>query len=215
MTSATKNAVFPVIAAGLLLAAGVAAGVTGSQQQAQLDAKQATLSKLGQQQVAAREATKQVEADMSVAGDGAQAGRVTKDSKVIDDIADRALTWDSDATYRQARSSTMRVYKLAEDDTFVQSFLPPAPVNTDSKGNVYPYIDAAGLNSSVGDVTVRLLGVAGTKYSYMALVDVRSASSDDLGSDVNVATIFVTIDDSGTVSSLTGYASTTKVRSSL
>lgn len=214
MAGTAKHSVFPIIAGSILALTAVIGGVTASGHHQQLDTQRATLAQLEAKTDAARGKTQQIQTEGSLT-DGARASRVEADTKVIADLADRALTWDSDATYRQARSSTMRIYGLNESSVFMQSFLPQAPVNTDSRGNIYPYIDAAGLNSQVGDTTVKLLGVDGTKYSYMALVDVQAQSSDKLGTAVNVATIFSTIDSDGKVSELTGYASTTQVRSSL
>jgi hypothetical protein len=214
MTSRAKNRIFPIVAGTILTVTAVIGGVMASQHHAHVDGQQARLHQLEVKTDAARGATNAIQTDGSLA-DGARASRVAADTKVVDALANRALTWNNDASYRQARSSTMRIYGLAESSVFMKSFLPPAPVNRDSKGNVYPYIDAAGLNSSVGDTTVKLLGVNGTAYSYMALVDVQSESSDNLGTAVNVATIFVTIDDAGKVSNVSGYASTTQVRSSL
>lgn len=213
MASAAQHRVFPIVAGILLVTTAVIGSITANQHEQALDEQDAKVSKLEARAAEARERTKQIEAGSSLV-DGARASRVDDDTKILDDLADRALTWDSDRAYRQARASTMRLYGIAEDSVFMKSFLPPAPVNTDSRGNVYPYIDAAGLNSHVGDTTVRLLGVNGTSYSYMVLVDVQADSSDKQGTAVNVATIFATVDASRTVSNVTGYASTSQLRSS-
>lgn len=213
MATAAQHRIFPLVTAGVLVVAAIIGGTTANQHQQALDEQATKIAKLEARASAARAETKDIQADTSLV-DGARAGRVATDTQVISDLADRALSWDSDATYRQARSSTMRIYGLAENSVFMESFLPPAPRNTDSRGNVYPYIDAAGLNSHVGDITVRLLEVDGTAYSYMALVDVRADSSDKKGSAVNVATILATVDSSGKISDVSGYASTSQLRSS-
>ena len=145
---------------------------------------------------------------------GADAGRVAEDTKTIGDLLGRALTWENNEEYTEARKSTMRVYSLADDSAFMTSFLPAAPVNRDSQGNEYSYIDSAGLNSSVGDFRVKVLSVDGVDYRYMALVDVRGKSSDGLGSAVNVATVFATIDGEGKLIDISGFASTTEPRTS-
>ncbi len=125
-----------------------------------------------------------------------------------------ALDWDDNASYVEARAKTMRAYALTDTSPFMKAFLPPAPVNHDAKGNSYPFIDAAGLNSRAADTTVKLLSVDGLSYSYLALVDVQSSSSDERGTAVNTAALFVTIGGDGAVTKLSGYASTSTPLSS-
>jgi hypothetical protein len=205
-----KTAAFPLVAAAVLVATATVSGITNSHQNAELQGQRDKLTAVTQKVDAARAATAKTETISSLDALGASSGRVNADEKILDDLVQRTLTWDSDASYRDARASTMRVYGLTEDSPFMKAFLPPAPVNRDSKGNEYPYIDAAGLNSAVADSTVKLLAVDGVSYSYMVLVDVQATSSDGLGTSGNVATIFATIDGDGSVSKVSGFASTQK-----
>ncbi|MCI4659587.1 hypothetical protein [Cryobacterium zhongshanensis] len=185
-----------------------------STQNAALDAQQAALDSRLATVDAARADTGKLETTISLEDSGADASRVAADTKVIGSLLKRALTWDSDASYREARDSTMRTYSLAEDSAFMTSFLPKAPVNLDSRGNEYPYIDAAGLNSQVSDFKVKLLSVNAVNYDYMVLADVQAKSSDGLGTSVNVATVFVTLNGDGAPTAITGFASTTQPRTS-
>jgi hypothetical protein len=214
MNSTLKNSAFPIVAGAILVVTSVIGGVTVADQNAALDAQTAKIAKIGAKVDAARAETNNVEAAASLKGPGANAERVAADSDTIGDLLERSLTWTDNASYIEARESTMRVYGLTEDSTFVTSFFPPAPVNLDSQGNEYPYIDAAGLNSQVGDFRVKLLSVDGVDYSYMVLVDVQAKSSDGLGTAVNVSTVFVTIDGAGALTQVTGYAATTSPRTS-
>ena len=209
MGTKLKYGAFPLVAGAVLVVASVIGGITVSGQATTLEAQGTKLDSVTSKVNIARSKTGDLQTAASLKGPGANAARVAADSKTIRELATRALTWNSDATYRKARESTMRVYALAADSKFVTAFLPVAPVNRDSQGNEYPFIDAAGLNSQVGDVTVKLLSVDAVKYSYMALVDVQAKSSDGIGTAVNVATVFVTIDSDGTITKLTGFASTT------
>ena len=209
MGSKLKYSVFPVVAGVVLVVVGAISGLTIAGQDTALVAQSAKLDSITSKVNIARSKTGDLQTAASLKGPGANAARVAADTKTIGELATRALTWNSDATYRKARESTMRMYALAADSQFVTAFLPTAPVNRDSQGNEYPFIDAAGLNSQVGDVTVKLLSVDAVKYSYMALVDVQAKSSDGIGTAVNVATVFVTIDSDGTITKLTGFASTT------
>lgn len=209
MSRTLKNNVIPLVAGAILIITGVVSGVTISSQNAALDAQQVTLDSLTAKVEAARSATGHLESTISLKDSGADASRVTADTAAIGDLLHRALTWDDNMTYTEARESTMRTYGLAEDSAFMTAFLPKAPVNLDSQGNEYPYIDAAGLNSQVGDFKVKVLSVDAVSYSYMVLVDVQAKSTDGLGASVNVATVFVTIDGDGALSAIRGFASTT------
>jgi hypothetical protein len=209
MSGNRKHLVFPVTAAAILAVTAVVSGVTVSAQNDELMQQQSALSTLNSEVAAARAATGELDDSVSVKGSGADAARVATDTEIIGELLETALTWDDDASYREARERTMRLYGLAGDSSFMTSFLPEAPVNIDSQGNEYPYIDAAGLNSQVGDFRVKLLSVDAVSYAYMVLIDVQARSSDGLGTGVNVATAFVTIDGEGAVSQISGFASTT------
>jgi hypothetical protein len=208
--SKMTNAVFPLVAGAILAATAVVGGITTANQNSALDVEKAKLSKITDKVDAARAGTTKLETTSSLAATGASSDRVAADRRVIDDLVQRSMSWNNDADYREARASTMRVYDLTENSPFMKSFLPKAPVSIDAHGNEYPYIDAAGLNSHVGDTTVKLLSVDALDYSYMVLVDLQGKSGDGLGTSVNVATVFVTIDGDGKLSKLTGFASTTQ-----
>ncbi|MFF2053877.1 hypothetical protein ACFVU2_19890 [Leifsonia sp. NPDC058194] len=207
-----KNAVFPLVAGGILIATAIVGGVTAANQNTSLDSQKAQLSRLDSKIAAAQATTSKLESTSSLASAGAQGSRVTSDTANIEDLVHRVFTWNSDATYREARASTMRITGLSEDSSFMTAFLPKAPVNVDKQGNQYPYIDAAGLNSEVADTTVKLLSVDALNYNYLALVDVQAKSSDGLGTAGSVATILITINGENKVTALTGFASTTQPR---
>lgn len=208
MTNVMKKLTFPLIGAAVLTAVAITGGVIGANQNAVLAADQTSLEKIEAKTASIRASADDAAENAALALTGAQSERVDADTEVIEDLAERAMSWDDHASYVEARESTMRAYSLTEDSSFMTSFLPPAPVTLDPQGNEYPYIDAAGLNSHVSGVTVRLLEVDAVAYSYMVLVDVTSSSSDGLGTASNVATMFVTIDGGDLVTSLEGYAST-------
>lgn len=209
MAGTLKKAIFPLAAGAVLILVAIVSGATVAGQNSVLDAQKAELAEVTAAADEARESVEQVQTAATFELSGASEARVADDTEIIEDLAERVLTWDSHASYVEARDSTMRAYGLAEDAPFLQSFLPPAPVSRDAQGNEYPYIDAAKLNSRVGFTTVKLLSVDALEYSYMALVDVESKSSDRLGTASNVATIFVTVHGDGTVHDLAGFASTT------
>lgn len=208
MRSKTRAVAFPIIGAAVLSATLLTGQLLLATEEGKLEADEQTLESLQSEIRTAQAQTDAAAVDAASVLSGAQADRVKADTELIEDLADRALTWFDHESYVEARESTMRAYGLTPDSTFMTSFLPPAPVNLDSKGAEYPYIDAAGLNSRATSTHVRLLSVDGVDYSYMALIDVAASSSDGLGSASNVATVFLTIDSDGAITDLSGYAAT-------
>lgn len=206
--TAWKKLMFPAVGAAVLVVAGVVSGVTIVSQNAQRAEAAATLSRIAGENAELERVADAAIAEATVADLGARTDRIAADTKVIQDLADRTMTWASNAEYSDARESTMRAYGLQETSTFMASFLPPAPITVDAEGNEYAFIDAAGLNSRSGTARVNLLDVAGAVYAYMALIPVTSTSSDGLGSATNIATVFVSVDPAGEVSDLTGFAAT-------
>lgn len=208
MADFLKRNLFPVAALAIFVILGTIAAVTTSSNSAKLAEQEAELNTLVTQVREAQTVADTLTSDAARLLSGATSERLERDRVVIDELLERALTWGDNAEYTEARAATMRVHGLSEDSTFMTSFLPPSPFSVDSKGNQYPYIDAAGLNSTLGEVRPSLLRIDGLSYEYMVLADVRSDSSDGRGAAVNVATVFLTIDGEGGVSDLRGYAAT-------
>lgn len=209
MAGSMRRVAFPLVAGVVLVAVAIVAGVTTAGHTSTLNAQKSELRATNAQVETARAAAEDIGRTTSLLESGANGERIASDTKIVKELAERVLTWDSHASYEEARASTMRAYALGEDSPFMKAFLPPAPVNRDEQGNEYPYIDAAKLNSRVAGTTVKLLSVDGLDYSYLALVDVQSTSSDGAGKASNVATIFVTIDGDAAVTDAAGFASTT------
>ena len=208
MANILKRHLFPVVALVVFVILVVIAAVTTSGNSATLADQEAELDALVTQARQAQTVADMLTDDATRLLSGATSERLELDHATIEELLERALTWSDNAEYTEARAATKRVYDLADDSVFMTSFLPPAPFSVDSKGNQYPYIDAAGLNSKVGGFQPSVLRINGLSYEYMVLVDVRSDSSDGRGAAVNVATVFLTIDGEGGVSDLRGYAAT-------
>ncbi|SMG48214.1 hypothetical protein SAMN06295974_3695, partial [Plantibacter flavus] len=184
MSGRAKTKIFPLMAAIALVVTSAVSAIALVGLQADQDDRKAVLTGVQREVTQAQTTMDQLQASASLENFGAESGRVRRDTDTIADLVDRSLTWDSNASYVEARESTMRTYGLVDGDSFMVAFLPPAPVNRDDAGNEYPYIDAAGLNSQVGDFKARVLSVDGLDYRYLVLVDVQAKSSDGLGTAV-------------------------------
>jgi len=95
----------------------------------------------------------------------------------------------------------------------MQSFFPPGPVSVDAYGKQYPYIDAAGLHSTVDAVTVSLVAVDGVNYSYLVLVSVAASSPDSSVTASRDSVLQVTIDADGRFTETQGWGSSFAARS--
>lgn len=203
-----------VLAALLCLGLGIAYVVVAGAKNDQVETSaQQVAEKEGELQKISSQAAAEVQ-EVSNDSVGVQQDRLEEDNKIIGEFLTRVFTWDSHASYTEARASVMRVHGLKEDSAFMEEFMPPAPVNVDKQGNEYPYIDAAGLNQRVGAFRAKVLDVEGTEYHYVVFVDVQSRSDDKKGASSSTSVIYLTTDGTGEITGLSGYASNHKERSS-
>lgn len=138
--------------------------------------------------------------------------RLVADHKIITDLLTTMATWESGAEYTEAWEKVERKYKLPADGQFLSTFFPAPVFNTSSSGETFYLIDAQKLNSSLGSLDIKPLGVKGTAYSYMVMADIRSSSKDGKASAGNTSVIMLTLDGKGVMSDVKGFASTAKVR---
>ena len=210
----SKSWVFPAVSGALLAATLVVAGVVSGGQQSQLDEQQERISELtasvDQVQVSAQQARDEATASLL----GAELDRKAADLKPIEDLVGAALTWSSQAEYDAARKAIIDRHGLAEDGQFLSVFMPPAPVNYDSQGNAYYYIDASGLNSRMGALDTRLISVDGVDYTYLVTASQQSTSSDGKGVSSNLFVARVTVGGEGEIVSAIASATTTAPRAS-
>lgn len=147
---------------------------------------------------------------------GQDSERAAQDAASIRAMLNVAMTWDSHESYTQARETMVEQYGLAEDSDFMENYLPPAPVNIDREGNEYPYIDAAGLESSAGEFDHEVLWVSGTEYRYMIFAELTV--TEEIGESSATASrpsvVFATVDSDGEITEIEGYASADELRSS-
>lgn len=153
---------------------------------------------------------------------GADPKRMDDDAVVIDRLAEQIGTWDSGASYEQARADLIDELGMSDDDPFFVQFMPPAASNVDGNGDRTYYLDVMGIDSSVSDTTIGLESVMADKYRYTVVVDtditseaVDSSSSPD-GSDSTSGLVLLelTINSNGIVTDLDGAASSGVTRTS-
>ena len=154
---------------------------------------------------------------------GASRSRMDTDASLIESLLDTAFTWDSGLAYEAARERLKDRFDLAEDDVFLQEFMPPSRFNEDGDGQRFYYIDAVGLNSAPhDDPDIEVVQVRANDYTYAVLVDIAVTSDavtqNNAGSE-NVTAhrkmlLFVTVDAARAVSDLHGVPASGETRHS-
>jgi hypothetical protein len=204
-----RNALMLILAA-VFVASGTAyvVTVTGHQTESASQLQQiAELDAQMQTKLAAAKAKQQSVVDDAL---GINARRVTADTTAIREFVKTVATWKSGEEYAAARESVMRRYKLAEDSQFMKVYFQEPVSNRDSSGKTFYAVDVDGLNSSLGTVDVKVLGVSGTAYRYMVLADIASSSNDGKASASRTSVIYLTLDSEGVMSEVSGYAAGAK-----
>lgn len=200
--------VLACVVAGASMAASVAAHARS------LDEQQRRIIALNDEIKTNQETKSQIEHKVARQSLGVDPARVEKDTKTINDLLHRAMDWSSYAEYEQNRSEIMTKYHLDEKSSFMRSFLPPSPVTTDGEGKKYPYIDAAGLNSTLRSAEVEVTGTKGPAYNYAVMATVSSTSADDEATASRTSPVFLTINGNGQIKDLEGYAAKSGLRMS-
>jgi hypothetical protein len=221
-TRTSRGAIwFVLVAAGLAGASGVtlihqtqADATAAATSAAQIKALEKDLTAVSAQQEQARDEAAARAAGMPSGNVASGMARISADTTVIKGLLTTAVTWDSNASYTQARAKLVTTYKVPADSAFMTTFLPPAPYSVDSTGKQYSYIDAAGLNSALGAYSVQLTGVRGTSYSYLVFVSVMASSTDGRGTASRADVLTLTVDADATVHDLRGWAAPAAVRDS-
>ncbi|MFJ2662597.1 hypothetical protein [Arthrobacter koreensis] len=192
---------------GLFTFVGVSYAVMNAQQYAEINAQEqqvAALEERMQAELSTAEAARQTVVDSAL---GASGERIAGDTKQIHEFVKKAVTWGSGTEYAEARESLMRRYSLGEDTQFMREYFQEPVYNTDSSGQRFYLVDAEGLNSQLGSIEVKSLGVLGTEYRYMVLADITSSSNDGKASATRTSVIYLTLDGEGAMSDVSGYAS--------
>lgn len=146
------------------------------------------------------------------AATGASQSRMEDDEVIITPLVSTMGTWDSGASYSDARAEIIEDLGLSEDDPFVQDFMPPAAVNIDSEGNKYYYLDTVGVASEVSGQRIQLQKVEASVYTYTVLVDTAVSSeavvSDTAGDETvdSQMMLEISIDGDGNVTDIKGAA---------
>ena len=111
---------------------------------------------------------------------GAKDDKVGADNKAIDDFMNYIFTWKSYDEYDSIRKNLMEKYYLKSDSSFLNVFMPEI-FNEEIDGKKYNRIDVNGYNIKYEGIKTFVVEVdkSTEKYTYFAIVSVRTKSSND------------------------------------
>ena len=138
------------------------------------------------------------------AASGVDFERVEKDNKTAESFLKVIMTWKDYEEYEKIRQKMINDYKLPEDGSFMQVFLPEVLNKTSKDGKNYNEIDNKGLNVTYEDMESYVTRIAGDTYSYFTIVEWSTV--DKKGNEAGSRAIFAyDIDNNGGIASLEGY----------
>ena len=141
-------------------------------------------------------------------------GKVSADLSAIGDFLDIVFTWDSHESYEAARSAISADYNIAQDDNFFITFMPAGPVSTDANGKDYPYIDAAGLNSTLETFSAVPIEISDGQYKYFVTAKVGGTSSGESIQSSRSSLFLISTNSDSQLIDIQAWASLSQDRSS-
>lgn len=215
-----------IVLAGAVAVAGVVVGATQAAQAGETRAQRAEISSMEAQLNMAQSTQSETIESAVQEGLGVSPGRVSADTAVITEFATLSFEWDSGESYEEAREHLKSEFGLTETDDYLVTFLPPSRYNQDAEGKRYYYLDAVGLNTTLGgDVEVAVVSVDGTKYRYAVFVDTVVTADGPVATDergeprpqpeaTRRVMLMMTVDADGTISEISGIPPSGSTRAS-
>lgn len=197
-----------IIAGGALLIGGVGIAATHSDHVADENARsEAQVQQLQAQLSSLKTSTTDNQEVVSSEATGMSPARKRSDDETVRTIMQQALTWSSGEQYIAARQALIDRWHLDENSQFLTVFMPGEDAGawrTDSSGKTYFAYE--GANSSLDSFTTSVTNVDGTKYTYFAVVGIKTTSSDGKATSTSYSTMSYTLDSDGSISDITGWA---------
>lgn len=202
MKDTLKKYAFPIIA-GLIAFIAIAIVYSGSSSHASVLSAQKTKIEQLRGELSVKEVAAQQSKDANTkAATGVEAARKKTDDEKATALMKTALTWDSYATYSNARSALMSTYGLSADSDFLKTVLPPVVNRTDPSGKSYNVIDLQGLNTTFDSLESRVSMTKATDYSYFAVISARTKSKAGSAEVVSYYVAHYTVDANGKITDL-------------
>lgn len=133
--------------------------------------------------------------------------RKAKDDKSVESVMSEALTWSSGEEYMSARRRLVNKWGLTEDSQLLSVFLPGEEQGAWAvDGSGKRWFAYTGVNSSLDSFSTTVTRIDGTSYTYLAVLGVRTLSTDTQADSVSYSVMSYTVDGSGTVSNVTAWA---------
>lgn len=133
---------------------------------------------------------------------GLDLDRKATDDKIFQKFISSATTWKSGKDYVAARKELMRKYKLTEESSFMNVFMPKKGVyREDDDGKLYFTGDFA--NSKFVSLSSSVIGISPNEYNYFAIVT-TSTNLKGVGSHSSEgkSVVTYTVDKDGNISNI-------------
>lgn len=197
-----------LIAGGAILCGGIGvAAVHGNTVSGENARTEAYVQQLRSQLGSTQASTTTAQENVSTEATGMSPARKAKDDETVEAIMKQALTWSSGQQYIDARKALIDRWHLDENSQFLKVFMPGEDAGawrTDSSGKTYFAYE--GANSTLDSFTSAVTNINGTKYSYFAVVGIKTRSVDGKATSTSYSTMSYTVDSDGNVTDLIGWA---------
>lgn len=109
-----------------------------------------------------------------------------EDDRVVEDLMETALTWDGISQYLEKRKQVMERFGFPEDSQFMRFFMPgelEGVARTAPSGETHYAFDK-NISNAFDSLESHVVGVNGDVYSYIAVVGMRTKSTDGQASNL-------------------------------
>lgn len=191
-----------IIAALFFLGTWAVTSMVSSSRKSSEEAAQGQIAKaqsnIDIQNAAAAAKSKQVSQDVT----GLSNMRKTGDDAAATRLMQKVTTWNSFASYMNARQDVMKTFELDEESQFMKVFMPQLKSIADGNGKQYNRIDTFDLNTKFKNLDTHVIKVAGTTYEYFATVQITSTAKDSAGTSSRFAVLTYKTDPDHNITSL-------------
>lgn len=199
------NIVFGVVLIGVIIAYVV---ISGRHETALIN-QQVEIQELANQLEMKKVSAQQAVDNVKKTATGLNTERVTKDDAIAKKFLESCMEWSSYEEYNAIRENLKTEYKLADDSSFLKSFMPEVELIESADGTTYNIIDDGsfsmpdGLNVHYAGMKSYVTNITNDVYSYLAEVTLTTEVVS--GSTTSQCVFLYQIDGDGVISGIEGY----------
>lgn len=205
--------IFLAVAVVLLVLAGLSVGFAQRSADQQRAADEEQMSQIQNDLKGVKSQIDEKHKNAVIDTSGVDIDRVERNDAQMDQILQKAMTWDSVSDYRSSRESLLEDEHLNKDDQFFTTFFPEPECNTDSSGKEYCTIDLNKLSSRYKGLSTSVMDIKGSTYTYSGTATAEVPSADGKSSVQRPVVVEYSMDTEGNITDFSAYPSTSDVKS--